>query len=296
MTNATILPNGVSGYVTSTAGTVTNYIRADALSTTLDIAGGATVTELGFIDAAAGSLTAGIVTGVTVTAGGSDYSLPPVVSFTGGAGTGATAIAVISGGVVTSVEMTNVGTGYTSAPTVVFTNATGDTTGSGATATAAYSASVTLQTYLQDEQYYNGQNAWSRFAGYVQQYNSAGEFSILDSQGVVSATITSGGTYSVLPTGVTFTSVDGNGSGATATVAGTLPSITSITITATGSGYTQPPTIAFTGGTSTAAATATANLGVPQYTTTATIAPVLQALQESVVQLLGQSDLHARND
>jgi CSLREA domain-containing protein len=40
------------------------------------------------------------------------------------------------GGTVTDVNVTNGGTGYTTAPTVTFTNAPGDTTGSGATATA----------------------------------------------------------------------------------------------------------------------------------------------------------------
>jgi len=292
--HSTVIANGVVGYVTSTVGTVTNYIRKDALDTNVDIVGGTAVSEYKYIDTAAGNLTGGIVESVTVTNGGSKYSIPPTISFTGGAGTGAAAIAIVAGGVITAINITDVGHGYTGNPTVVITNATGDTTGSGATATAAYTASATLQAYLTDEFYPNGQNSWTRFSGYVQKYDSAGEFSTLNSQGVDSVTVLTGGTYSVLPTGVTITSADGNGTGATATVAGTGTSVTSVTITDTGYGYTSPPVIAFTGGTDTVAATAQANLGVPVY---AAYSPaVAQALQKAVLQLLQQTDLRARND
>lgn len=72
------------------------------------------------------------VASVTVTAGGTLYLAPPTVSFSGGAGTGAAATAVIQNGIVIAVQVTNGGSGYTSAPTVAFSG--GD--GSGATATA----------------------------------------------------------------------------------------------------------------------------------------------------------------
>jgi FtsP/CotA-like multicopper oxidase with cupredoxin domain len=68
---------------------------------------------------------------VAVTAGGIDYTTPPTVSFLGGGGSGATAVATLSNGSVTYIAITNVGSGYTSVPTV---SITGD--GTGATATA----------------------------------------------------------------------------------------------------------------------------------------------------------------
>lgn len=77
--------------------------------------------------------TPGSLATVTVTNGGSGYTATPVVTFTGGAGANATAIATLASSAVASVTITGVGSGFTSAPTVVFTGGTGGTT---ATATA----------------------------------------------------------------------------------------------------------------------------------------------------------------
>jgi hypothetical protein len=78
----------------------------------------------------------GSVSGVTVTNGGSGYTSAPAVTFSGGGGTGAAAIAVLSGAAVASIVMTAPGSGYTSAPTVGFTGGGG----SGAAGTASISA------------------------------------------------------------------------------------------------------------------------------------------------------------
>lgn len=69
---------------------------------------------------------------VSVTGGGSGYTSAPTVSFSGGGGSGATAVATIDSGAVTSIRITDMGSGYTSAPTVSFSGGGG----SGATATA----------------------------------------------------------------------------------------------------------------------------------------------------------------
>jgi Concanavalin A-like lectin/glucanases superfamily len=58
------------------------------------------------------------VTQVTVTFGGSGYGWAPLVSFTGGGGTGAGAYATVSDGVVAAITVTNAGSGYTSPPQV----------------------------------------------------------------------------------------------------------------------------------------------------------------------------------
>lgn len=75
------------------------------------------------------------VSSVAVTAGGAAYLAPPTVAFTGGAGTGAAATAVIQNGAVIAVQVTDGGQDYTSAPTVAFSG--GDGTGATATATRA---------------------------------------------------------------------------------------------------------------------------------------------------------------
>jgi hypothetical protein len=72
-----------------------------------------------------------IVTGVVMKTGGTNYTTAPVVTFSGGGGTGATATATVSGGAVTAVTVTNAGSGYANYPSVTFTG------GGGAGATAA---------------------------------------------------------------------------------------------------------------------------------------------------------------
>lgn len=76
------------------------------------------------------------VSSVAVTGGGSGYTTPPTVSFTGGGGSGAAAFAKIDGaGNITGVVVTQPGHNYTSAPAVGFSGGGG----SGATATATIS-------------------------------------------------------------------------------------------------------------------------------------------------------------
>ena len=76
---------------------------------------------------------------INITAGGSNYTTAPTVSFSGGGGTGAAGFATINGsGAVTGVTITNAGSGYTSTPNITFTGGEG----SGATATASLTTTV----------------------------------------------------------------------------------------------------------------------------------------------------------
>lgn len=52
--------------------------------------------------------------------GGNLYSSPPIVSFTGGSGTGAVATCTINGGIVDTITLTSGGVGYDTAPTISF--------------------------------------------------------------------------------------------------------------------------------------------------------------------------------
>jgi prepilin-type N-terminal cleavage/methylation domain-containing protein len=80
------------------------------------------------------------ITGINITAGGSGYTSAPVVDFSGGGGTGATAIATISGGVVTGITLTGKGTGYTSAPDITFSGGGG----MGAAASVTFTDSLVI--------------------------------------------------------------------------------------------------------------------------------------------------------
>ena len=68
---------------------------------------------------AVATITAGFVTGITVTSGGSGYTVEPKVTLSGGGGSGATAKAILSEDKVAAVVVLTAGTGYSTAPTVV---------------------------------------------------------------------------------------------------------------------------------------------------------------------------------
>ena len=87
-------------------------------------------------DPNAGLTSSGGVANCAITAGGTGYTGPFTVTFSGGGGSGAQGTATVVNGVVTTVTMTSPGSGYTSAPTPSF--AAGG--GSGATATVSLMA------------------------------------------------------------------------------------------------------------------------------------------------------------
>ena len=64
------------------------------------------------------TVTAGYVTAISVTSGGSGYTTEPAVTFSGGGGSGATAKAILSGDQVALVLVLSAGSGYTTSPVV----------------------------------------------------------------------------------------------------------------------------------------------------------------------------------
>lgn len=66
---------------------------------------------------ATATVTAGFITGITVTGAGNGYTLPPTISITDATGTGAVLAPLIAGGRVIGATVANAGSGYTS-PTV----------------------------------------------------------------------------------------------------------------------------------------------------------------------------------
>ncbi|WP_243313430.1 multicopper oxidase domain-containing protein [Fundidesulfovibrio agrisoli] len=81
---------------------------------------------------ATATATFGAITSLSVTAGGSGYASPTVAIAAPTSGTTATAAATVTSGVITGLRLTNKGSGYTFPPAVTIT----DTTGSGAAAYA----------------------------------------------------------------------------------------------------------------------------------------------------------------
>jgi 6-phosphogluconolactonase (cycloisomerase 2 family) len=127
------IASGLCTYVT-TLGGFSNSPGGSGVSPdgkNLYVAAGGTIHQ--YARDLSGNLTAlQVVAEVVITGNGSGYTSVPIISFTGGGGSGATAIAVVSGGRVTGINVTSGGSGYTSAPSVIFSGGGG----SGASANA----------------------------------------------------------------------------------------------------------------------------------------------------------------
>lgn len=143
----------------------------------------------------------GAVVSIRVVNGGNGYSegLPPVVALSGGGGTGASAVAVVSNGAVSSIAIVSGGTGYTSAPTVSVappgTVATATATAGSGPAGALTTGNLTL---VSGGTGYDGAPAVILTGGGG---SGAAVTATVSNGSVVSLTVTSGGTgYTSAPT------------------------------------------------------------------------------------------------
>jgi hypothetical protein len=116
-------PDLTVGHTTSGEQTYHDDVELRADTTATVVASGAT---------AHATVSGGVVTGIVLDSGGSDYVSPPTVKIIGGSGSGAAAHATVSGGVVTGIVLDSGGSDYTSPPTVTIVGGGG----SGATAHA----------------------------------------------------------------------------------------------------------------------------------------------------------------
>jgi hypothetical protein len=212
--------------------------------------------------AATATVASGAVTAISISSGGAGYSTPPVVTITGGGGSGATAVANLPPAPVASITVTAGGSGYTTAPTVTLT-------GGGvalATATAAVTGGAVSATLTSGGSGYTSAPTVTFTGGGG---SGATATATVTGGAVTAITITAGGTgYTTAPT-ITFTGGGIAVATATATVSA-AGAVTGVAVTSTGAGYSSAPTVTFTG--AGAGATAAANLptrGVTSITVTA---------------------------
>jgi hypothetical protein len=163
---------------------------------------------------------------ITLGVGGSGYTTAPTVVFTGGGGSGASAVAVLTAGVVSSITYDAFGTGinYTSAPTISFTGGGG----TGATATCTIQGSSDLVVTIA-----------APSAG-----TQAAATAVLAGLPISSVSLTNPGWYyTVAP----FVSITG-GSGTGAIVTSTIKDgkVISLNLVSGGTGYTSSPTLTLT--------------------------------------------------
>jgi hypothetical protein len=189
----------------------------------------------------------GAIGSITVTSGGTGYTVNPAVTVSapGGTGTTATASAAV-GAVITGVTLSSGGSGYAAGTTVTLpAPGTGGTQATAVPNLRFGVASITAPT--------TGTGA-GYAAGDVLSFNSGGGASATATVSTVTAT---GGI-----TGVTFTATTGAGTGYAAaptisSVSGPQ-SVTSVALLSGGSGYAVGNTLNLTGGTTNAVVTVTA--------------------------------------
>jgi hypothetical protein len=141
-----------TGYICATCVTITNggsgYQSGAPPTVTFTSSTGSGATGVAVLSSVGTSVTnPGSLSVISMTTGGSGYTVAPTISFSGGGGSGATATAVLSTtgttvttGYVATVTLTTGGSGYTAAPTVVFTGGNG--TGAAATTTLGTSGKI----------------------------------------------------------------------------------------------------------------------------------------------------------
>ena len=199
------------------------------------------------------------VNAVTVTQPGSGYTTAPTVSLTGGGGSGASAVATASG-FVSAIAVNAGGVNYTAPLTV---NITGGG-GAGATATATMLGSVSAITVAAPGTGYTTVPTVAITGG----GGTGARATATINRFVASIAVAAGGTRYTSAPAVAITGGGGAGAGATATVAGGR--VTTITVTAPGTGFTAVPTVTLTGGGGTGArGTATLGGSVSAFTVTA---------------------------
>lgn len=198
------------------------------------------------------------VSGITLTAPGSGYTLPPRVVFGGTNCTGETATTALVPTGVLAITVTTPGSGYTSAPRVSFQNVNG--VGGGAAANSVLARPVASITLTNGGTGYTAPPTLALTAPQFVLGVTATATATLTPTGVASVTMTTGGTgYTALPL-VTFTSVNGLGGGAAGTAVLGPQVVASVTMNSAGNAYTSVPIVSFTGGTGPGGATGTATL------------------------------------
>jgi FtsP/CotA-like multicopper oxidase with cupredoxin domain len=198
------------------------------------------------------------VNGVTLTASGSGYTLPPKVVFGGTNCTGETATTTLLPTGILAIAVTNPGSGYTSAPRVSFQNVNG--VGGGAAANSVLARPVAGITLTNGGSGYTSPPTLTLSAPQFALGVTATATAALNPTGVASVTMTAGGSGYTAKPSVTFTPVNGAGLGAAGTAVLGPQVVASVTINTPGT-YTTLPAVSFTNTTSTdpggAAGTAT---------------------------------------
>lgn len=170
----------------------------------------------------------GQVVSISLTTGGSGYTAPPAVSFSGGGGAGAVGYAHMAGTQVESVVITHGGTGYTSSPTVTIS-------GNASATASVYTGAVVPVSFVRSR--FNDLYAFDGMGRGLRWDGSASTMQPIGLQKPYK--------------------------GPAVTIASTALSgyVDAVNVVSPGSGYSVAPTVTFTGGSPTTPAVARAEAG-----------------------------------
>ena len=260
-------------------GSVTGIAIVTAGSyTVLPTLNGSVTTTNGFGGGASLNLVMGL-SGIAVADGGLNYVNSPLVTITGGGGTGAQAAATLVGGTVAGFTIINSGNNYNDPSSMVVTISAGDSAAavvqlnptsvfdvdlsnpggddyldppqitfstSGAGASAGSVLMKTVQATLRNAGVGYSQGDQLLVSGGTGTENTVIQVLTVNNQGsVITFNIITGGLYSVLPTLLSNNVYGGTGNGASFDLS---MGVGSVGVSAGGSGYTVPPSILFSGG------------------------------------------------
>ncbi len=181
----------------------------------------------------------GPLTALKLTNGGLGYTSEPVVTISGGGGTGATAKAALAPRAVDSISLTNNGSGYTNVPAVSLSGGGG--TGAAADAYLAPTSIAGITITNGGSKYTSPPKVDITGGGGT----GATATATVKNGRVTAVTIVNPGSgYTFAPT-ISFSG--GGGSGAAATVRFVPASLGKIAVTKGGSGYTSAPTVTLSG-------------------------------------------------
>jgi len=199
---------------------------------------------------------------VTVGTGGAGYSSAPVVTLSGGGGTGATAVAQLAGTAVQAVVIGGPGSGYTTAPTIAFSGGGG--TGAAATASVlGYTGVLSMFKGRGNDLYgvdgYGRGFRWDGDTPHLEPLGinrpelppTVGVTAGTSAGGIRGVAIINGGAGYFSPPDVSFVGgglTDGSTLHAQARARISGARVVGLTIDSRGSNYNSPPQIVFSGG------------------------------------------------
>jgi hypothetical protein len=205
------------------------------------------------------------INSITVNSGGTNYNTSSTqVTISGGGGSGAVITPTIASGVITALSVSNSGIGYNGPPTISITSGITNTTslvgGTGyvdvntqfVITGGGGSGTVIIPTVASGV--ITALSITSFGSGYVTTPTITITSGITGTTSIVAGSGYTNGTYPLVISG-------GGGSGCTGTFTISGGTLTSISITTAGTGYTSAPTLSFPGAGAGTGASATATLG-----------------------------------